>query len=289
MKKVILSLISLSIITYSSFFSVKAQNPKSIETIEETIVNDEYSMLLQEAKMYEAKKQSVLMMDVTEKERYLEVKKAIADYPNFIYEQQKLSDDELKSQCYTDKQIIAIRAFNGDESLIPLASATVSATLSATEFKYYSSSNRTYLAIKLTVKWSGSPLIRSQDTVALRLGGTTSNYIEASSTGKVTFDNGIVLTSLNSRGETNGRLYKFGMQYNGSTMRSFEFTFRGFGDGKMTGSSYAAVYAHATITFNTGFGIDFSGKDISGCGISFGIESGFDELYYDFKNISKYI
>jgi len=119
-------------------------------------------------------------------------------------------------------------------------------------------------------------LIRSQDTVALRLGGTTSNYIEASSTGKVTFDNGIVLTSLNSRGETNGRLYKFGMQYNGSTMRSFEFTFRGFGDGKMTGSSYAAVYAHAR-------------KDISGCGISFGIESGFDELYYDFKNISKYI
>ena len=109
------------------------------------------------------------MMDDTEKESYLEIKKAITDYPNFIYEQQKLSDDELKSQCYTDNQMVAIRACNGDESLIPLASATVSATLSATEFKYYSSSNRTYLAIKLTGKWSGSPLIRSQDTVDLQL------------------------------------------------------------------------------------------------------------------------
>lgn len=50
MKRMILSLISLSMIVSSSLFSVKAQNLKSIETIEKTIVNDEYSMLVQEAK-----------------------------------------------------------------------------------------------------------------------------------------------------------------------------------------------------------------------------------------------
>ena len=120
---------------------------------------------------------------------YYKKQKTITDYPNFIYAQQKLSVEKLKSQCYTDNQIITIHTFNGDESLIPLAFATVSATFSGTKFKYYSSSNRIYLAIKLIGKWSESPLIRFQDT----------------------------------------------------------------------------------ITFNTGFGIDFSGKDISGCGISFGI------------------
>lgn len=289
MKKFTIYLLSICTGLSCALFSVKTQALDNIETEEVSMVSDEYTMLLDELRNYETKGQSILMMNEAEAERYTELKNAIENYQNFIYEQQKLSEEELKAQYYTDQQIAAIRAFDGDENLLPLASATVSGTLSVTEFNYNSTSNRTYLAIKLKGSWSGTPAIRSQDTVALRVNGTSSNYIEVSSTGKVTFDNGITLNDLNTRGETNGRLYKFGMQYNGSTIRSFEFTYRGFGDGRMTGSSYAAAYAHSTINTSVGFGINFAGTDISGYGISFGIETFYTEMYYDFKNISSYI
>lgn len=289
MRKMLLCLTSFGVVFSSVFTGVKAQELGDVQAEEIIICKDEYTMLLDEAKNYESKQKSASTMSTEENARYVEVKNAIENYPNFIYQQQKLSDEELKAQHYTDQQIAAIRAFNGDESLIPLASASVSATLSATEFNYNSSSNRTYLAIRLTGRWSGTPAIRSQDTVALRVGGTTSNYIETSSSGRVTFDNGIVLTNLNTLGQTNGRLFKFGMQYNGSTMRSFQFTYRGFGDGKMTGSSYAAAYAHATILANVDFGIDFSGRSISGYGLSFGIKSGYSCMYQSFKSITSYI
>jgi len=85
-----------------------------------------------------------------------------------------------------------------------------------------------------------------QDTVGLALYGTSSEYVEVSSSGRVTFDNNVVLTDLETRINRNSRMYRFGIQYNGYTMRSFNFTFRGFGDGRMTGSYYTAQYAHAT-------------------------------------------
>lgn len=290
MKKMLICLTSICLALTLSFVSVYAQDVNNNEPKEIVITNDEYTMLLEEARQYETKSRSVLAMSEEEESRYIAVKNAIENYPNFIYEQQKLSDEELRAQYYTDEQIAAIRAFDGDESLIPMAAASVSATLTATEFNYNSSSNRTYLAVRLTGSWSGTPAIRSQDTVAIQLGGTTSNYMEVSSSGRVTFDNGKVLTNLNSLGQTNGRIFKFGMQYNGSTMRSFQFTFRGFGDGRMTGSSYAAVYAHYTLSLSSpSYGVDFTGKSITGYGISFGIKSGFTVMFQSFKTLSSYI
>lgn len=289
MKKLGVCLLSLCMGITCALVNVKAKTLDNIEMEETSIVKDEYTMLLEEIETYEKEGKSVLTMNKAESEYYLEIKKAVEEYPGFIYQQQKLPDEELKKLHYDDQQIAAIRAFNGEESLIPLAAAYVTASLTATEFYYNQNENRTYFAINLLGNWSGSPLIRSQDTVGLGVGGTTSNYIEISSTGRVTFDNGTTITNLSSKGHTNGRQYKFGLTNGNSQLRYFQFTFKGFGDGKMTGSAYSAAYAHAKLTTNLGFGLDFNGKAVSGYGISIDVKSTFEEMYYDFKTISSYL
>lgn len=55
-----------------AIFSAKAQNLDNIETEEISMVNDEYTMLLDEIRCYETAERSVLKMSEVEVERYTE-------------------------------------------------------------------------------------------------------------------------------------------------------------------------------------------------------------------------
>lgn len=82
-----------------------------------------------------------------------------------LYEMKLKDSSELKALGYTDTQINAIKAFDGSDEMMALASASVEYTIDIKSYTYSSSKNISEAKVKIDYKWSGMPAFKSKDVL----------------------------------------------------------------------------------------------------------------------------
>lgn len=140
---------------FTTNLSAKTKNSNDITAQEqqvETIVMNEY--LLLKERMSVVTNDLILKPNATNLKEYQMISKAVEDYPNFINSiNAAYSDEQLKNVNYSDKQIWAIRNFDGSEKMLIMASSNITAN---TGLVYYSYSNPyTSFSSRVTFNISG--------------------------------------------------------------------------------------------------------------------------------------
>ncbi|MCC0705247.1 hypothetical protein IC213_19505 [Clostridioides sp. ES-S-0049-02] len=94
-----------------------------------------------------------------------ELKNYETNFKKHIEEMNLLSDTELKNLDYSDEQINIIKNFNGSESQIEKAAASVTNTISKNSSS--STASKSKLNVKIRFSWSGVPVMQFTDAYAI--------------------------------------------------------------------------------------------------------------------------
>lgn len=156
--------------------------------------------------------------------------KEIRDYKNqfrkHINTMNKLSNKELTGLGYDNEQINIIRNFDGSENQMIRASAKCTVTRSKSSFTYTTSTKTSKLTVNIGFKWSGAPIFRGTDLMAVYNGEQM--YYTSDSYLKISY------YPLNSSGASSTKTVKAKIHDAGNTGASFSFKVLG-----NSGLSYA--------------------------------------------------
>lgn len=264
----IVSALSIMLSSILEFNNVLAYEPdisyNLVDENKEVLNQNEFVSIVSEIESYKQKK----YLKSNDFKQYNQLLKAKDDYKDYIRSLNNLSDNELKEQNYTESQIFAIRNYDGSDEMTARAAASVTGTLSKTEYKYSSSTKKTYLTATFTVKWKGTPIYKHDDIIAIGIGGSEAGYYESSHSLKVNKAGG------NSNTNTRYTVYsgagvsaKFKIQ-DPRYFKVFEsatLTYRAVAGGKVTVSGISAIYCHWELSVgnSASFSISSSGPSIS--------------------------
>lgn len=88
-------------------------------------------------------------------------------YTDYLQQYAKLDDASLKKLGYSDKQIEIFREFTGTENQIRALAATLTVTVDIDYVTWSSTQNRTNARLYVYFEWSGVPLIKTKDIIAV--------------------------------------------------------------------------------------------------------------------------
>ena len=239
---------------------------------ERNYVISEYGAIMEELKMSQQKAERVSSYaNVKEVNKAFEKRK---EYHNYIYQLKDLSKDDLIDMNFNNSQIEAIKNFDGSDELAVQASASVSATLKLTQFKYTSSDKRTHASATFSGNWVGTPLYKKVDSIGIGMIGSASRFVKISSSDAITHYDGSVIKNTKSFYHSSaGQSYNFGIcDINGKIFKKFTMTYTAAADGKNTLMDYGAAYAHYYESTSVGLSIGVSGSGAS-IGVSFSINN----------------
>jgi len=158
------------------------------------------------------------------------------DFNNHIISLNELSDEVLISLGYNNDQVDTIRNFNGSEDHMIKASATCSVSRSSGRFYYDSINKATNLIVNYSFKWSGAPVFRGTDLMAVSNGEQT--YFHSSSYLNVSY------APLGSTGATSSKKIYAKIHDSGNTGASFSFKMIGNNGLSYAKSGSGKVYLH---------------------------------------------
>lgn len=186
-------------------------------------------------------------------------------YKEYIYQLKTKSTSELKEMNYNDSQIEAIHNYDGSDTLSARAAATVQGTLSVPSFKYNSSTKKTNITAKYTVKWNGTPYFKYYDVMAIAVAGSEKKFMDNGSS----FSCKKVTDMAGTKASKNvhigaGVSYKFNIadKNNTATFSSATLTYKAVAAGKVTLAAVEARYAHWQLNASVNFSISTSGISI---------------------------
>lgn len=284
--KIILSL-SLCALLIPVFPASALEDENLLSTVPETqkhYETSEYGAIMQRLANYKVKKARSIVNYDSNQEELLEILKKRKEYHDYIYELKELPESQLVDMTFDDDQIDAIKNFDGSDEMATRASATISASLTLTQFNYTASDNRTHASATFSGRWNGTPLYKMQDTIGIGMIGSLSRFVKKSSSNAIThYDGSVVRDTYGEYNSSAGQTYKFGIaNVNGKVFKNFTMTYSARADGKNTLMDYGAAYAHFYDMFTiTGLSIGVSGTDAS-IGISFTITKNGD---IEWKNV----
>lgn len=264
---IIVSALSIMLSGILGFNDVLAYEPdisyNLVDDNKEVLNQNEFAGIVSKIESYKRKK----YLKSNDFKQYNQLLKAIDNYKDYIRSLNTLSDNELKEQNYTESQIFAIRNYDGSDEMTARAAASVTGTLNKTEYKYNSSTKKTYLTATFTVKWKGTPIYKHDDIIAIGIGGSEAGYFDLSHSLKVNKAGG------NSNTNTRYTVYsgagvsaKFKIQdpHYFTVFESATLTYRGIAGGKVTVSGISAIYCHWELSLkDPSFDISCSGPSIS--------------------------
>lgn len=262
--------IALLPITVNACNSGMSDNSESVSIYEISI--NEYSSILQ---------------SINEPEKLESFKKQYAEY---IFALNELSDSELSMLRYNDKQIDAIRHFDGSEKLARAASAYISGSYYLGYYYYNPYTDKTYATVQGTVYWNGTPFIKGQDELGAGVKGSSANFAYYSSSCSISFPSGTVHSSNYHYYSMSGISYKFGIaDVNTQIFNSATISYTGVAQGEVTVLDYGIGYAHYTVNWgmSANFGLNVSANGPSvGAGVSFSVSNGYE---LSFSSVSTYL
>lgn len=272
-KKIVLCLascgIALTLFVTPTF--ALSQSEDDYKTFSDSVTEqNEFTSLNNKIKFYETrlKTRSANQNDL---EVYAELCKAKKELINYLYELKELSVDDLQKYNCTADQIDAIQNYDGSDEMSSRAAATVTGTLTNSEYTYNSSVNKTYLTAKYTVKWNGKPYWKHDDVMCIGMVGSEANYLKSSSSFSCNKAGGN--SNTNPRYDVhigNGASVKFKIQDPTyfEVFSSATFTYRGVAGGKVTVSGIGATYLHWEM------GVGDAGIEISASNTTIGFKYG---------------
>ncbi len=187
-------------------------------------------------------------------------------YSDHITSLQDLSEDVLARHGYTAEQIAAIKNFNGSESQMALAAASLNIYASTVSFEY-TEGGRTTGRLAYGWNWSGVPVIKLRDMVA----ASWNSWVLTDQSSSVGYFN--VNTGNPYRSESATFVYPSSSTWNGAGHR-FNMTISDNNYYAKSGSGYFNVqsdglyqkefyyyieYGHATLSYNIGFSVSVPG------------------------------
>lgn len=238
-----------------------------IQTDEYSMLLDEYEELCRSSKTNENRKS-------LEELCYL-----IKEYPQYILEKQKMSEQQLKTENYTEEQIYAIKNYDGSPAMTKAASASVTGSLSHVSRTYNSSANRTYVTVTASVHWNGTPLVKGTDTLGIALAGS-STFVRSNSYCLISHPTGSVYSSSYQTQVGLGVQYRFGISADGINMFNYALlSYTGVAEGNVNVYAFSGAYSHFTYGSNIGFGFSIGGS--YSAGISFTPVPGYELMWSD--------
>lgn len=223
-----------------------------------------------------------------EEKRYYETLKE--DYIEYVYFLKNLSAPELEKMSFNEKQIEAIKRFDGSDELAALSSAYVAASLTLNDFHYNSSLNRTYIDFNFSGYWVGTPFWKLQDFTMVGAAGSAARFAQNGYSNLITFSGGQSVSNTNhTYYSMSGVVHKFGIIY-GSTdnfMSSFYVNYKGIADGQVTIAEYGGRYVHSYQSVDiSGLSVGVSTGSTGGYGVSFGISASIqNKVNVEYHNI----
>lgn len=169
----------------------------------------------------------------------------------------ELTDDVLLELGYDNEQVNIIRNFDGSEEQMVRASATCSVTRSKGSFYYDSTNKATNLVVNFSFKWTGAPVFRGTDIMAVSNGEKM--YFHSNSYLNVSY------APLNSSGVSSSKKISATLDGSGNTGASFKFKVLGNNGLTYAKSGSGKVYLHrsnANIT-QVGVGVKYGHSTVS--------------------------
>ena len=262
MKKILITFLTMNIILFPHCFTNTANADNSYETIKEnnTYTENEFVALNQKINNYKKTQKNAYNMMY-----YNELLENKNQYKEYIYQLKTKSTSELKEMNYNNSQIEAIHNYDGSDTLSAKAAATVQGTLSVPSFKYNSSTKKTNITAKYTVKWNGTPYFKYYDVMAIAVAGSEKKFMDNGSS----FSCKKVTDMAGTKASKNvhigaGVSYKFNIadKNNTATFSSATLTYKAVAGGKVTVAAVETRYAHWQVQASTSFGISTSGLNI---------------------------
>lgn len=183
-------------------------------------------------------------------------------YVNHLNQYARLSTSALKNLGYSQKQISIFRNFSGSEDEIRALAATLNFSLSIDYVTWSSTSNRTNARLVYNFSWSGVPLIKTTDIVAVSWNDWTingkSSYVTYSNINGTGNSYSLSATYVSNSGPSSyGGGYKFAMTQddNNYWAQSGYGIFTLYHNYAMADLSAYAQYGHSTISVTPGFSI----------------------------------
>lgn len=169
----------------------------------------------------------------------------------------ELTDDTLLELGYDNEQVNIIRNFEGSEEQMVRASATCSVTRTKGSFYYDSTNKATNLVVNFSFKWSGAPIFRGTDIMAVSNGEKM--YFHSNSYLNVSY------APLNSSGVSSSKKILATLDGSGNTGASFKFKVLGNNGLTYAKSGSGKVYLHRS-NFNitqVGVGVKYGHSTVS--------------------------
>lgn len=156
LKKILMSCMIFTLVLGGNSFASENSNP-----------NNEYSISEYElVKQLESKSNSELKRIGYDNDEIAQIRNYDELFKKNIEEIKGIDEDVLKNDFeYTDEQIDIIQNFNGSESQMAKASATVN--VKATKNSSSSTSKLSKLNVKIRFVWSGIPAVQFKDSFAM--------------------------------------------------------------------------------------------------------------------------
>lgn len=166
MKKLFSVILSLVILLGVNANAIEIKNDNNIN-----IVINEYDLIKNISEEYSENFQEYGL----DSQQYKDILNYKDIYRKHINELNKLTDNSLKNNGYDDQQISIIRSFTGSEDEMSRIGASVTIKASTSGFKY--DGDYTRGTLKYTWSWSGVPVFKTQDMLAVSWNGwdVTSN------------------------------------------------------------------------------------------------------------------
>ena len=162
-KSIVISLLILSLILSGTLSNAQAldQGDKTIEINEFEVLKDMHDKLIN---LEHENKGSRSLYDISDKDRDL-ILNYKENYKQHIIELSRLSSSQLEELNYNDKQIMAIKNFDGSEEAMSRASATVNLNIKITQYTLGTSSTTAKVETKFS--WNGRSIGWGSDIVGI--------------------------------------------------------------------------------------------------------------------------
>lgn len=260
MKKILLSILSFNIFVFSYAFLMPVNAFANSNNANNIYSENEFIALNNEIESY-----NKLKSVSKDSSHYNELVENKSKFKQHIYSLKTKKISELKEMNYTDSQISAIKKYDGSDELSARAAATVQGTLSVSSFKYNSSTKKTNITAKYTVKWNGTPYFKYYDVMAIAIAGSEKKFMYNGSTFTCKKVINMAKTDA-SRNIHNGAgvSYKFNItdKNNNAVFSSATLTYKAIAGGKVSVAAVEARYAHWQINAIPSFSISTSGLSI---------------------------
>lgn len=260
MKKILLSILSFNIFIFSYAFLMPVSAFNNCNTANNIYSENEFIALNNEIESY-----NNLKSISTDSSHYNELVENKGKFKQHIYSLKAKKVSELKEMNYTDSQISAIKNYDGSDELSARAAATVRGTLSVSSFKYNSSTKKTNITAKYTVKWNGTPYFKYYDVMAIAIAGSEKKFMHNGSS----FSCNKVIDKAGTNASRNihngaGVSYKFNIadKNNSAVFSSATVTYKAIAGGKVSVAAVEARYAHWQLSASPEFSISTSGISI---------------------------